>query len=43
VVMDRGGADLRNLEGFMPFRCSNLPDQSDPLTRPQGLLIIGVI
>jgi hypothetical protein len=34
VLMDHGGLDLSNLEGFMPFRCPNLPDQSDPLTRP---------
>jgi hypothetical protein len=31
VVMDHCGPYLRNLEGFMPFQCSNLPDQSDPL------------
>jgi hypothetical protein len=35
VVMDRGGLDLRDLEGFIPFRCPDLPDQSDPLTRPR--------
>jgi hypothetical protein len=34
VSMNRGGLDLRDLEGSLPFSCPNLPDQSDSLTRP---------
>jgi hypothetical protein len=40
--MDPGGLDLRNLEGFLPFQCSSLPDQVDPLARLWRLPIIGI-
>jgi hypothetical protein len=32
-IMDHGGLDLRNLEGFLPFQCSSLPDRVDPLAK----------
>jgi hypothetical protein len=41
-IMDRGGLDLRNLEGFLPFQFLSLPDRVDPLTRLWRLPIIGV-
>jgi hypothetical protein len=29
--MNRGGLDLGDLEGFLPFRCPNLPTNLIPL------------
>jgi hypothetical protein len=40
--MDHGGLDSRNLERFLPFQCSSLPDRVDPLATLWRLPIIGV-